>query len=59
MNFSPDIELFVMAATAVSDENMRKEYWKVVSTINILKFQTLVACQIGLDKQDRSRSNCF
>ena len=28
-----------MAGTAVSDENMRTEYWKVVSMTNILKFQ--------------------
>ena len=27
---------FVMAGTAVSDENMRTEYWKVVSAVNIL-----------------------
>ena len=50
---------FVMAGTAVSDENMKTEYWKVVSMLNILKFQTLVTCQKGLDKQDRPRSDCF
>ena len=28
-------------------------------TVNVLKFQTLVACQKGLDKQCRPRSDCF
>ena len=28
-------------------------------TANVSKFQTLVACQKGLDKQCRPRSDCF
>ena len=28
-------------------------------TVNVLKFQTLVACQKGIDKQCRPRSGCF
>ena len=30
-----------------------------VNTINVLKFRTLMACQKGLDKQARPRSDCF
>ena len=28
-------------------------------TVNVLKFRTLIACQKGLDKLGRSRSDCF
>ena len=31
----------------------------IIATVNVLKFQTLVACQKGLDKQCRPRSDCF
>ena len=31
----------------------------IISTVNVLKFWTLIACQKGLDKQCRPRSDCF
>ena len=34
-------------------------YFYLESTVNVLKFPKDVACQKGLDKQDRLRSDCF
>ena len=31
----------------------------IVATVNVLKFQMLVSCQKGLDKQSRPSSDCF
>ena len=31
----------------------------IMVTVDVLIFRILVACQIGLDKQGRSRSDCF
>ena len=31
----------------------------MMGTVNVLKIRTLVACQKGLDKQRRPRSDCF
>ena len=34
-------------------------FMSISITVNVLKFRTLVACQKGLEKQSRSRSDCF
>ena len=31
----------------------------VMTKVNVLKFQTLVACEIDIDKLRRSKSDCF
>ena len=36
-----------------------KEQIIKVCTVTVLKFRTLVACQKGIDKQCRPRSDCF
>ena len=39
--------------------SMYNTFFFLLYTVNVLKFRTLVACQKGIDKQCRPRSDCF
>ena len=43
----------------VTETKQDTDTMSMMGTVNVLKFRTLVACQKGLDKQCRPRSDCF
>ena len=45
--------------TGTWDNSLNATVLSCLAKVNVLKFQTLVACQKGLDKQCRPRSDCF
>ena len=58
--FANRIQIIPKRSTEVIvGEGKRNEIVIVLGTLNIRKFQKLVTCQKGLDKQCRPRLDCF
>ena len=53
---SGEIHFSIQARLIVGEVTKHGKQAKFVSTVNVLKFRTLTACQTGLDKQRRPRT---